>query len=94
MFKNTCLAIIVSCLLFSCYAYKAPAIKIGMSLEEFKGVAKYEQLVAMDKEYTVYKVVYGYEWERTGYYYFKNDKLEKMDSQEYRSQVIKINKGK
>ena len=54
MFKNTCLAIIVSSFLLSCYAYKAPAIKIGMSLEEFKDIAKYEQLVAMDKEYTVY----------------------------------------
>lgn len=80
--RKTTIAIGVAILLISCYAQKAPAINIGMSLEEFKKMAKYEELVAMDQDWTVYKVTYGYQYDRTGYYYFKNDRLVRMDSEE------------
>ncbi|MDT0675628.1 hypothetical protein [Autumnicola musiva] len=82
MIKYTCVAIIVAILLTSCYSTKAPAIKIGMSVEEFKKLAKYEQLVAMDQESCVYRVIYGIGANRAGYYYFEDNKFVRMDSEE------------
>lgn len=67
-------------LLISCYANKAPVIRTGMTIEEFRKEAKYEELVTMDVEWMVYKVVYGFNADNIRFYYFKNNKLVKMDS--------------
>ncbi|WP_373057161.1 hypothetical protein [Zunongwangia sp. H14] len=80
MIKNTAIAVVAVILLISCYSSKAPAAKLGMSAAEFKELAKFEELVSMDEDWTVYIVPYGYSQSRIGYYYFKNDKLVRMDS--------------
>ena len=78
--KKTILTILTLILLVSCYSTRAPMIRTGMTVEEFQKKAKYEELVTMDGEWMVFKVVYGFNAENTRFYYFKNNKLVKMDS--------------
>jgi len=80
--KKNILTVFIAILLVSCYSNKAPAIRTGMTIEEFQKKAKYEELVTMDGEWMVYKAIYGFNAENTRFYYFKNNKLVKMDSGE------------
>lgn len=80
--KKTIIGILMVTLLYSCYANKAPTIRTGMTIEEFRKEAKYEELVTMDGEWMIYKVVYGFNADKTRFYYFQNNKLVKMDSGE------------
>jgi hypothetical protein len=80
--KKTIIVIFTAILLTSCYATKAPLIRTGMTIEEFQKKAKHEEVVKMDGEWMIYKVIYGWNGENTRFYYFKNNKLVKMDSGE------------
>jgi hypothetical protein len=80
--KKKLLSILICGLLISCYSTKSPSISSGMSVEEFIKKAKYEELVTMDGEWTIYKVIYGFNAENVKFYYFKNNKLVKMDGGE------------
>jgi hypothetical protein len=81
MIKNL-LIIFIAIFFASCYATKSPGIRTGMSVEEFQKNSKFEELVTMDGDWMVYKVIYGWNGENTRFYYFKNNKLVKMDSGE------------
>jgi len=78
--KKFILTILLSFFLISCYSTKAPIIMTGMSIETFLKNTKYEELVKLDGEWAIYKVKYGWNAENTRFYYFKNNKLVKMDS--------------
>ncbi len=78
--KKSILTIFTTILLISCYSNKAPTIKTGMTIEEFQNNTKHEELVSMDGEWMVYKLIYGFNAENTRFYYFKNNKLVNMDS--------------
>jgi len=78
--KKNIIGILTAILLTSCYAVQAPSIRLGLTVEEFEKRAKFEEIVTMDGEWIVYKVVYGFNAENTRFYYFKNNKLVKMDS--------------
>ena len=56
--KKTLLSILICFMITSCYPTQAPSIFIGMSVEEFTVKTKYEELVTMDGEWMVYKVIY------------------------------------
>ena len=74
------IGILATILLTSCYANRAPSITSGMTIKDFRKEAKYEELVTMDGEWMIYKVIYGFNAQNTRFYYFKNNKLVKMDS--------------
>jgi hypothetical protein len=78
MYKSI-LIVFTIILLVSCHSTKAPTIKTGMTVEEFQKEAKKEVLVRMDGEWMIYKVIYGFIANNTRFYYFKNNKLVKMD---------------
>ncbi|MDT0643795.1 hypothetical protein RM553_13210 [Zunongwangia sp. F363] len=80
--KTATIAIASAILLISCYSSKAPDVNIGMSVDDFRKSAKYEELVSQDSQWIVYMVKYGWGADRFGYYYFKNDKLVRMDSEQ------------
>ena len=50
-----------------------------MTVEQFEKMAKYEELVNLDNEWSVYKLIYGFNAESVKFYYFYKNKLIKMD---------------
>ena len=88
--KKTIIGIFTAILLTSCYATKAPAIRTGMTIEEFEKKAKHEEIVTMDGDWTIYKVIYGFNAQNTRFYYFKNNKLVKMDSGQRKTRFIAV----
>jgi len=63
----------------SCLAIKAPQISSGMTVNQFRQEAKYEELVSMNNGWTVYRVFYGYHGQNVMFYYFYDNKLMKMN---------------
>ena len=80
--KKSILLILSAIILTSCHSVNAPKINRGMTVEEFKKTTKLEELAVMDGEWLIYKVIYGLNGEFEKYYYFKDNKLEQMDSGE------------
>ena len=46
-------------LMNSCLAVKAPQVYLGMSESQFRDKAKYEEIVEMRNDLTIYRVTYG-----------------------------------
>jgi len=63
----------------SCVSIKAPQIMSGMTISQFRQEAKHEELVSMDNGWTVYRVFYGYHAQNVMFYYFYDNKLERMN---------------
>ena len=66
-------------ILNSCLAVRAPSVKIGMTVDDFIKAAKWEEIVSMEDDITIYRVQYGLAGEYKLFYYFKDNKLFKMD---------------
>ncbi|WNH10019.1 hypothetical protein [Thalassobellus suaedae] len=73
------LFILITLILFSCISVKAPAVSLGMSTKEFENNTKNREIVSMEQDLIIYKVIYGYSAEKCKFYYFIDDKLIKMD---------------
>lgn len=71
--------------LLSCAAFRINA-DIGMSTEAFEDSNLNEEIIEMDETYTVYTIPTS-EYEEK-YFYFKNDKLIRMDEGYYLRKVL------
>ena len=66
-------------LMNSCLAVRAPQVYLGMSESEFRDKAKYEEIVEMTGDVTIYRVTYGAMGQEVRFYYFRNNKLINID---------------
>lgn len=66
----------------SCLSVKAPNVYTGMTIDQFRKVAKHEELVQMSGGYTVFRVQYGMSGQETRFYYFRNGRLVEMNEGE------------
>jgi hypothetical protein len=78
-YKNTITLIFASLLFSSCYSVKAPQVVTGMTINEFTKEAKHEELVSLENGWTIYRVLYGYNAQNVKFYYFRDNKLVKID---------------
>ena len=89
--KNTYLYLLLVILMTSCLAIKAPLVYTGMTISQFIDVAKHEELVSMEGNLTVYRVMYGFSGEETRFYYFRNNVLVSINEGERKTDLrIKV----